>query len=162
MGGTFGSGPVRSLAETIPGLLEGSGSVGSKVTIQKNIVVPLGPPLLVDGATYKGVAFIAPCNGCMIKEIWIAAAVAPAGGTNTLNFDNYDASANAARAATTEHAVVGLTAKEGTKLTVSTTQSNLLMDEGDVLNFTLVCGTQTVNGEGLTANVIVAVPEIVV
>lgn len=164
MAGTFGSGPVRSLAEVIPGLLEGSGSVGAKLTIQKSLPVALTPPLCVDGVTYKVPLFVAPCDGCMIKELWVTCAVKGEGGTNTLAFEKYDASGNAGAnvLSATNFDPTTLTAKEGTKMTLSTTESNLLMDEGDVLWATFVTGTQSVQGEGYFALAIVAVPEIVV
>jgi len=156
------SGRLRSVAEVIPGLREGSGTAGAELGIQRIVSVPLGAPLLVDGTTYKGAAFVAPCGGCYIKELWLSAAVAIAGGTNTLAIDNYDASANSARnvLSTTNVDPTGVTAKEGTKLTLSTTKSNLYMDEGDVLNYTLTCGTMTTDGEGYVLTAIIVVPEI--
>jgi hypothetical protein len=45
-------------------------------------------------------------------------------------------------------------------MTLSATAANLYMDEGDVLNCTLVCGTMTTDGEGMVVTAIVVVPEI--
>lgn len=143
-----------------PVLQEGRSLVGG---IQRMISVPLGPPLLVDGATYKHAVFIAPCNGCRIKELWLSAGVAMAGGTDTLAVDNYDASANSARnvLSTTNIDPTGVTAKEGLQLTLTSTLTNLDMDEGDVLNATLVCGTMTTDGEGYLLQAVVWVPDLV-
>lgn len=153
---------LLSLADMIPGLAEKSGPAGAQVGIQRMVSVPIGAPLLVDAATYKHGLFVAPCDGCYIKEVWVSAAVAIAGGTNTLAFDNYDASGDAARnvLSATNWDPTGVTAKEGSKMTLSTTKSNLYMDEGDVLNCTLVCGTMTTDGEGYVVTAIIVVPEV--
>lgn len=145
-----------------PGITEGQGSRGPTHGIQRHVAVPLGPPLLVDSATYKHAVFIAPCDGWYIKELWLAGAVSIAAGTNTLAVDNYDASANAARnvLSTTNIDPDTITAKEGLQLTLSTTLTNRYMDEGDVLNATLVCGTQTTAGEGYLLQAVVVGPEI--
>jgi len=152
---------IKSIAEVLPGLEEGHGL--SPVGIQRMIAVPIGPPLLIDGATYKHALFVCPCDGAQIKEIWVSAAVAIAGGTNTLAFDNYDASGDAARnaLAATNWDPTGVTALEGSVMTLSATETNLYMDEGDVLNCTLVCGTMTTDGQGYVVTAIVVVPEIV-
>jgi hypothetical protein len=153
----------KSVGDFHPALKEGNGPLGQNGGIQQVITVPLGPPLLVDSATYKGVAFIAPCNGCQVKEIWIAASVKIASGTNTLAIDNYDKSATTARnvqsAATIDPDTV--TALQGTKLTLSATAGNLIMDEGDVLNYTLVAGTQTTAGQGYALTAIIIVPDLI-
>jgi len=154
---------LLGLADVVPGLAEGSGPTGALVGIQRMVSVPIGAPLLVDSATYKHALFVAPCDGCYIKEIWVSAGVAIGAGTNTLAVDNYDASANAARNAlsTTNWDPTGVTALEGSKMTLSATAANLYMDEGDVLNATLVCGTMTTDGEGYVVTAIIVVPEIV-
>ncbi|RKY68950.1 MAG: hypothetical protein DRQ02_02635 [Candidatus Latescibacterota bacterium] len=157
---------VNSIADIVPDLLEGGGPDGAAtLAVQRHVSVPLGAPLLVDGTTYVGPVFIAPCDGCLIKELWVTASVLMAGGTNTLAFDNYDASANSARNALSttnvDPTAVPAMAKEGMKLTLSATETNLYMDEGDVLNFTLVCGTMTTDGEGYMVQAIILVPEIV-
>jgi len=153
---------LNSIADVIPGLEEGGGKTGATLGIQRMVSAPIGAPLLVDGTTYKHALFVAPCNGCYIKEIWVSAGVAIVGGTNTLAFDNYDASADSARnaLAATNWDPTGVTAKEGSVMTLSTTKSNLYMDEGDVLNCTLVCGTMTTDGEGYVVTAIIVVPEI--
>ncbi len=148
-----------SIGDFMPFLREGKTSGGG---VQQIVTVPMGPPLLVDGATYKGVAFVAPCDGCQIKELWYTASVAMAGGTDTLAIDNYDKSASAARnvLSTSNIDPTGVTALKGTQLTLSSTAANLLMDEGDVLNFTLVCGTMTTDGQGYALSAVVIVPDV--
>jgi hypothetical protein len=155
--------PVATLSDVIPGLRAGSGAVGAKLGVEHHLTFPLGPPLLVDGVTYKQILWIAPCNGCFIKQGYVSAAVAMAGGTDTLAFDNYDASANTARnvlSATNIDPSSGITAKEGLALTLSTTLANRQMDAGDCLNATLVCGTMTTDGEGYAACFTIIVPEV--
>jgi hypothetical protein len=131
--------------------------------IQQAITVPLGPHLLVDGKTYKGVVFVAPCDGCVIKELHASASVAIAGGTDTLAVDNYDKSATTARNVLSTATIdpTSITALQGVQLTLSSTAANLLMDAGDVLNYTLVCGTMTTDGEGLSLTAIIVVPDLV-
>lgn len=143
-----------------PAAREKSGA-GATEGIPVFVSVPLGPPLLVDGVTYKQALFVAPCNGCYIKEGWLTGAVAIAGGTNTFAVDNYDASGNAARnvLSTTNIDPTTITAKEGLQLTLTTTLANRLMDEGDVLNVTLVCGTMTTDGEGYAVTFVIYVPD---
>ncbi len=150
----------QSIGDFFPSLQEGHNPQTGG--IQRFIVQPMGPPLLVNGATYRGVVFVAPCDGCQIKELWVGAAVAIAGGTDTLAVDNYDKSATAARNAlsTTNIDPTTVTALQGLQLTLSTTESNLLMDEGDVLNFTLVCGTMTTAGQGFAIMADVWVPDV--
>lgn len=154
-------GTHQTVGDFMPVLKEGRSL--QPAGVQQVVSVPMGPPLLVDGATYKQAVFVAPCNGCYIKEIHISSSVACAGGTSTLAVSNYDASANSARnvLSTTNIDLTTIPAVEGLKLTLSTTKTNLMMDEGDVLNFTLVCGTQTTNGEGLVMTAIVIVPDLI-
>lgn len=143
-----------------PMLRVGAGSTGSNGTLQV-VSARLGPSLLVDGATYKNTVFVAPVDGCRILKGYVTAAVAMAGGTDTLAFDNYDASANAARnvQSATNIDPTGVTAKEGYELTLSTTEANLIMDAGDVLNATLVCGTMSTDGEGYSCTFVISVPD---
>jgi len=155
---------LLSLGDFLPNLKAKSGSTGfPAIGLQHIVTVPMGPPLLVDGATYKGIVFIAPTDGCYIKELHVGAAVKMAGGTNTLAFDNYDASANAARNALSttniDPAAVPAVALEGDKLTLTATNINRYMDQGDVLNFTLVCGTMTTDGQGFAVTAVIVVPE---
>lgn len=148
----------NTLGMVIPTIREGVGGMG----VQQVVQVHMGPPLLVDGTTYKQCVFIAPCNGCYIKELKAVAAVAIAGGTSTLAIDNYDKSATTARnlLSTTNIDPTTITAKMGFELTLTTTEANKWMDEGDTINFTLVCGTMTTDGEGLMLQAIVIVPEV--
>lgn len=153
----------NSIGDFMPSLREGISQTGTGGGIQQAVTVPMGAPLLVDGTTYKGVAFVAPCNGCQIKELWYTAAVAMAGGTDTLAVSNYDKSASSARNALSTATVdpTGVTALKGTQLTLTSTGTDLLMDEGDVLNFTLVCGTMSTDGQGYALTAIVIVPDVV-
>lgn len=141
---------------------KGPGTGKPSEAVPHVFTVPVGPALLVDGVTYKQVAFVAPCDGCYLKELWLTAAVAMAGGTNTFAVDNYDKSATTARNAlsTTNIDPTTVTAKQGLQLTLTTTLANLVMDEGDVLNFTLVCGTMTTDGEGYALTTVVHVPDL--
>ena len=155
--------PIDDLGSLIPGIKEKAGlTTTPPAGIQRWVSVPVGPPLLVDGATYNHAAFVAPCDGCVIKEAWLTGAVKIASGTNTFAVDNYDASANAARnvLSTTNIDPDTITAKEGLKLTLTATATDLNMDEGDVINVTLVCGTQTTAGQGYLFQACIIVPEI--
>jgi len=152
---------VPSLAKVIPGLEVGSGPAGGALQGQQVIVsVPMGPPLLVDGATYKVGVFVAPVNGCFIKDAWLAAPVKIAQGTNTFALDNYDKSATTARnvQSATNFDPDTVTALHGLQLTLSTTLANRQMDKGDVLNATLVCGTMSTAGQGYILTVVINVP----
>lgn len=154
---------LPSIASVIPGLKEKSGPVGATLGIQRMVNVPLGPPTLVDGVTYSGILFIAACSGCVINQIWVSAYVAPVGGTNTLALSAHDASADsdANVLEATNWDPTGLTSLEGSEMTLqTTTKANLNLDTGDTLNYVLVCGTQTTNGEGLAAMIVVTVPEL--
>jgi hypothetical protein len=123
------------------------------------VTAPLGPPLHVDSKTYKGNIFIAPCDGCRIVDIWIAAAVKNSAATNTFDISNYDASADTARAVITQLDPDTITtALEGFHLTLTTTKAYLDMDEGDVLNYTMVIGTPCTNGEGHSLTAVIWVP----
>jgi hypothetical protein len=146
-----------------PGTLENSGAAGRPALGNQVIFsAPIGPPLLVDGATYKHVLFIAPCDGCNIKELWLSGAVKIGSGTNTIAFEKYDASGNAGAnvlsAATIDPDTI--TAKEGLQHTLTTTLADLVMDEGDTLWCTLVAGTQTTAGEGYCVTGVVIVPTV--
>jgi hypothetical protein len=144
-----------------PGVFrEGADALGLSVGQIVVVSAPIGAPLLVDGATYKHAIFSAPSNGCRILAGKLTGAVAIAGGTNTFAVDNYDASANSARnvLSTTNIDPTGVTALEGLALTLSSTAANLAMDEGDVLNVTLVCGTMDTDGEGAAVTFLISVP----
>ena len=138
----------------------GTGNAWGKEVV---VAIPLGAPLLVDGVTYKGGGFIAPVDGCVVKELWISASVLIGAGTNTFAIDNYDKSGDAARnlLSTTNIDPVAVpgTVKEGEALTLTTTLANRVMDEGDAMNFTLVCGTMTTAGEGYVLNALILVPD---
>ena len=157
--------PVVSLGDSYPEIKEGSAlHASSGVGVQQVISWPLAAFLQVDGVTYKTVAFVAPVNGCFIKEIWVSAMVLAAGGTNTLAFDNYDASANAVgnvlSTTNIDPTTNPATVNEGTQLTLITTPLDRIMDEGDVLSSTYVAGTQSTQGEGYVATAIIIVPDI--
>lgn len=155
--------PISDLGSLLPGIKEASGLTTTPLAgIQRWVSVPIGPPLLVDGATYRHAAFVAPCDGCVIKEAWLTGSVKIASGTNTFAVDNYDASADGARnvLSATNIDPDTITAKEGLKLTLTATATDLNMDEGDVLNVTLVCGTQSTAGQGYLFQACVIVPEI--
>jgi hypothetical protein len=131
--------------------------------VQQVVTMQVGPPLLVDGATYKANLFIAPCDGCYIKELKAVASVAIAGGTSTLAVDNYDKSASSARnvLSTTNIDPTTVTpALKGFELTLTATDANRWMDEGDALNATLVCGTMTTDGQAFMLQAIIVVPEV--
>lgn len=150
-------------AVPLVGTLEGGGAAGRPALgTQAIFSQSVGPSLLVDGTTYKQALFIAPCDGCYIKELWLSAAVKIGSGTNTIAFEKYDASANAGAnvlsAANIDPDTI--TTTEGLQLTLSTTQSALTMDEGDVLWCTLVAGTQTTAGEGYVVTGVVIVPTV--
>ncbi len=154
---------VTSLGDILPGIREGSGYQGP-TGVQQTVSWPIQPPLTVDGVTYQVVGFVAPVNGCWIKEMWLSGMVAVAGGTSTIAFDNYDTSGTATRnvLSTTDidPTAVPATINQGEKLTLTTTLSDRTMDEGDVLSSTYVCGTQTTNGEGYAVTAIIVVPDI--
>lgn len=163
-GGTSTS-KVPSLSAFVPGLTEGSLStrpIGKQVVVT-TVLAPLpSTGLMVDGATYAAVGFIAPVNGCFIHSMWLSAIVAMAGGTNTFAADNYDKSAAAARnpLSTTTVDPTGVTTKQGLELTLSSTISTRMMDEGDVLSFTLVCGTMSTDGQGYAVTAVIVVPDV--
>jgi len=163
-GGTSTS-KVPSLSAFVPGLTEGSLStrpIGKQVVVTTALAPPTTAGILVDGTTYAAVGFIAPVNGCFIHSMWLSGTVAIAGGTNTFAADNYDASGNAARnvLSTTTIDPTGVTALEGLELPLSTTIANRMMDEGDVLNYTLVCGTMTTDGKGYAVTAVIVVPDV--
>ena len=139
------------------------GGLGTVNSWGREVVVSwsLGASLLVDGATYKEAGFIAPVNGVFIKEIWAASVVAITGSTSTLNFDNYDKSAAAAGAllATADYDPELLIALKGNQMVLTTTLADRWMDEGDVLNSVLVCGTMTADGEGHVATAVLVLPQ---
>lgn len=155
---------IVSVGRTLPNIGEGSGAVGRPpFGWPVHFNVPIGPPLLVDGATYKHALFIAPCDGCRIKELWLTGAIKIGSGTNTIAYEKYDASANAGvnvlSAASIDPDTI--TATEGLQHSLTTTTADLLMDEGDVLWATLVCGTMTTAGQGYLAAGLVIVPDVI-
>ncbi len=162
-GGTSTS-KVPSLGAFVPGLTEGTLTrpIGKQVVVTTALAPPTTAGILVDGTTYAAVGFIAPVNGCYIQSMWLSGTVAIAGGTNTFAVDNYDASGNAARnvLSATNIDPTGVTALEGLELTLSTTVTNRMMDEGDVLNYTLVCGTMTTDGKGYAVTAVIVVPDV--
>jgi hypothetical protein len=150
-------------ATPLVGTLENSGAAGRPALgTQAIFSQSVGASLLVDGTTYKQALFIAPCDGCFIKELWLSAAVKIAQGTNTIAFEKYDASANAGANVLSAASIDPdtITAKEGLQHSLTTTTSDLVMDEGDVLWCTLVAGTQSTAGEGYVVTGVVIVPTV--
>ena len=148
-------------AAPLPGTLEKSGAAGvPALGTQAVFTQSIGASLLVDSTTYKQALFIAPCGGCFIKELWLSAAVKIASGTNTIAFEKYDASGDAGVnvLSTTNIDPDTITTTEGLQLTLTTTTTNLVMDEGDVLWATLVCGTQGTAGQGYLVTGVAIVP----
>jgi hypothetical protein len=163
MPSTFGA-SIQSIGHTFPGIREKTGATGAPALgFPVTFTARVGNSLLVDGVTYKDVLFIAPCDGCRIKELWATAAIAIAGGTSTLAIQKYDKSAttgvNALSTTNIDPTTVTVTA--GFQLTLTTTVANLLMDEGDVLWATLVCGTMTTDGQSFTVGGTVIVPDLI-
>jgi len=130
----------------------------------QRFMVPLGPPLLVDGATYKQCVYVAPCDGCYLKEIWTGSLIAPMGGTNTIAISAIDKGGGSARnqlsAATLDPTLFFKAAAgaAGSVLTLSTTYTDRILDEGDLMICTLVVGTESINGEGLLLGVTMIEP----
>lgn len=153
------SGKPLSAASYQPIFREGN---PSRAGLQHALTVALGTPTLTNGTTYRGVVFTAPCDGVYINELWVTSGSAMAGGTNTFAVDNYDKSAATARNVLSASTVdpTSFTTKQGVKLTLSSTESNLWMDEGDVLNFSLVCGTMSASGAGLALTAILNIPDL--
>ena len=159
MPGAINTDPVT--AWPAPGTGEKSGAAGNPAVGNQVIFsIRVGDSLLVDGTTYKNALFIAPCDGCFIKEMWLSAAIKIGSGTNTIAFENYDASGDAGAnvLSTTNIDPDTITTTEGLQLTLSTTLTARMMDQGDVLHTTLVAGTQTTAGQGYVATVVVIVP----
>ena len=155
---------IQSIGRTFPGIGEKSGATGRPAFgWQVQFANRVGNSLLVDGATYKDALFIAPCDGCRVKELWATAAVAIAGGTNTLAIEKYDKSATTGVNAlsTTNIDPTTVTITQGLQLTLTATAADLLMDEGDILWATLVCGTMTTDGQGFLVGGIVIVPDVI-
>ena len=155
--------PIQPLTSVLPGFREQTSGI-PKVAVQKIVSAPLVTKTAAS-TTYKVGVFVAPCDGWWIKEAWIAAVVAPDYATSTFALDNYDKSAAAARneLSTTNLDIDGsaLVAKKGTQLTLTATDADRYMDEGDVLNATVALGaTEATAGEGLVLTVILLGPEI--
>lgn len=162
-GGTSTS-KVPGLDAVIPGLSERSGvtAMGKQVVVTTVLAPTITLGVLTDSTVYAAIGFIAPVNGCYILSMWLSGTIAIAGGTNTLAVDNYDASGNAARnvLSATNIDPTGVTALEGLELTLSTTAANRMMDEGDVLNYTLTCGSMSTDGKGYAVTAVIVVPDV--
>ncbi len=157
---------LLSLGDFVPAIRSQSNSTGIAVAgVQQMLTVPVGPPLLVNGATYKGVIYVAPVDGAFIKALWLSCIVKATVGADTLAIDNYDKSASAARNALSttniDFNAVPAAAVTGDKLTLTATLANRFMDAGDALNYTMVCGTMTAAGQGYALSIVVIVPEVV-
>ncbi len=157
--------PINSLGALFPATVEGNGPTGNPpLGFQTIVSVPMGPPLLVNTTTYQQAAFVAPCNGCYIKEAWLTAIVAIGTGTHTFAMENYDKSGTTgvnALSTTNIDPAASVTAKQGTQLTLTTTAANRLMDEGDVLWATLVTGTQGTAGQGYVLTAVFIIPSLI-
>jgi hypothetical protein len=164
MGSMDSSNKKKTIGDFFPTLREGHGGLGvADGGVQQTKNIPLGPATpLANGATYRGIIFVAPCDGCQVKRLMIGAATPIVGGTNTLALDNYDASANTSRnpISTANVNPATLTAREGLKLTRTTTAVNLLMDKGDTLSYVLTVGTQSTPGQGYAMTYTIIVPDL--
>ena len=164
MKGTY-PGPIQPLSAVIPGLEERPGQQ-PLVGQQRVVTVPL--KLSTDAKTaasktYKEALFIAPSDGWYVVDVFLTAVVVPDYASVTLAFENYDKSATTGNnlLSTTNYNVESLTAKQGTQMTLSATQANREMDEGDVIWTTLTVGaTEVTAGEGISVTLVLQGPEI--
>lgn len=158
-------GPIQPLSSLIPELVERPGRqpiVGE----QRIVAVPLilsTDAKTAASKTYKEALFIAPCDGWYVIDAFVTAVVVPDYASVTLALENYDKSgaAGANLLSATNFDMESLTAKQGTQLTLSTTQSRRQLDEGDVIWSTLTTGASEVAaGEGITVFLVMQGPEV--
>ena len=161
--GTYPS-PMQPLAAVIPGLAERPGGMP---TIGQMHVLTI--PLLLSAdaktaasKTYKQALWAAPTDGWYVVKAYYGAVVVPNYDSAVLALERYDASgdagANLLSAANVN--LETLTAKEATQMTLSTTQINRELDEGDVIWSTTTIGlTEVAAGEGLFVTLVLQGPE---
>ena len=162
MKGTF-PGPIQPMAAVLPGCEERP-SGQPLWGLQRVITVPLTPATVTVASTnYITGMFVAPSDGWYVEDLFYGAQVVPDYATSTIAVENYDKSATTAKnllSATNEN-LETLTAKQGRQASLSTTQANRELDEGDTLIVTVAIGaSEVVAGKGIFATVVLRGPEI--
>lgn len=111
------------------------------------ILVPLGPPLLVNSTVY--LASVPMARAGVIKKISISAAVRIASGTNTLALakKNGGTSVNLLSTTNVDPVSVPAAADTAENLTLSGTLADITFAAGDTLKATLTVGTQGTAGQ---------------
>ena len=160
MKGTY-PGPIQPLSAVIAGLEERPGQQ-PLVGQQRVVTVPLVATTAASTNYVTGL-FIAPSDGWYVVDLFYGAQVKPDYASVTIAVENYDSSATTAKnllSATNEN-YESVTAKIGKQASLSTTQANREMDEGDTLIVTVAVGaTEVTAGVGLFATLVVQGPEI--
>ena len=155
------AGPIQPLQSVLPGVEERPGGQ-PKIGLQHVVTVPLVASTAAS-TNYVVGAFVAPSDGWYVEDVWYGAQVAPDYASATLAVENYDASANSAKnlLSATNVNLEAVTAKEGTQATLSATQANRQMDEGDSLIATIAIGaTEAVVGLGIFMTLVLRGPEV--
>ena len=155
--------PIQPLTSVLPGLNERPGGVPI-MGMQRTQTTVLANKTAAS-TTYKVPIFVAPCDGWWIKEIKLVEIVKADYATSTLAIENYDKSASAGvnvlSTTNQDLEAAGITAKQGFDLTLTTTDSDRFMDEGDMLWATLALGAAEVAaGEGIAVSVVMVGPVI--
>lgn len=156
--------PSQPLSSQIPGIAERPNGMPD-TALPLILTVPL--PLSTDAKTaaskaYLANVFTAPCDGCFLAKMYTSAVVPPDYASAVLAVEKYDASANAGSnaLAATNFDMESLTAKEGAQLTLTSTESVRVLDEGDTINTTLTTGASEVAaGQGISVTLVIYIPE---
>ena len=158
--GTF-AGPIQPLSSVLPGLDERSGGL-PVIGLQHVVSVQL-VALTVASTTVVVGGFVAPSDGWYVEDLFYSAQTVPNYDSTVISVENYDKSGTAAKnlLSATNEDLETLTAKQGRQATLSATQANRLLDEGDTLNFSVVTtGNEVAAGQGIGATLVLRGPEV--
>lgn len=161
MGKGTWNGPTQPLSDQLPGVGERPGQL-PVMGLQHVVSVQLVTLTAAD-TTYVIGGFVAPSDGWYVEDLFYSAQTTPNYATSTIAVENYDKSGTSAKnlLSATNEDLETLTAKQGRQASLSTTQANRLLDEGDTINFTVAIGsTEVAAGKGLTATIVLRGPEV--
>jgi len=134
--------PIGTLAELVPGLMEGSGPDGGALVGNQHVVtVPLGPQTFGNATNYTAALFVAPVAGCYLKRVYLYCRVRPTdnSGDSEVNVirRNVSGSADVQQLAAADFQPDdAMTNLVPYKLALTTTRQNRVAAAGDIWHIT--------------------------
>ena len=138
------TGDLTVTGATVIGTALAGADVNTAVSRQRAVIQIAGGSTIADGATYKQLFSVG--RALTVNRILIAAAVKPAGGTNTVTIKKNVSGNTLLNAATFDPTTITANATIQA-LTLTSTAADLALDADDTVYIEWVAGTQTTDAQ---------------